>query len=794
MSLLVVAVAAFAAPPAAGAAAALRGVLDSSFGDGGRVASHLGRSLVSSQFEAMVRQPDGKLVLTGRVGGKVVVQRRQPDGSLDAGFGNGGVVSFPKAGGLSGLAVDGQGRILFGIPAGQPCFPSAVRRILPTGAPDQSFGGGDGVATAPLTVRRLARDGAGRIVLAGYAASRACGKYIPPQQITLARLEANGTPDRSFGEEGIVSFRDEIGENSSAFGLAIREDETILVAGNRQLLAYTPDGRLDPSFGTGGVAEAVGGPKILLALPGGGAVVASSSSSSPFECCPEPGDFIVSRYRPDGSLDPSFGTGGTVTLDVDEMDEATALAPAPGGSFLLAGTSSANECPSGECPAASILARLTASGRLDPSFGTAGWTPVSIPAKPRPYGFEPRLPGLVVLPDGHIVAAGSAGSYSDAFIVARDPSGGPDPSFGNGGSITEVRTRPSSTAADGLAITAGGEILVSAGSNVDDHGSRGIMLVSKPSGGFVPDGGYQVDETGGVLWGRRGKYLYSLASDRVVHRLDSHGRPDRGYGSQGAAALPPKFQVATLDVSRSGKVVAVGHFRNREGMAAVALNPDGHLDPGFGHDGVALVRFGGDSRIEALAVGIDSKGRVTLFGRAGAKSIAARLTPAGRLDRSFAQRGRLLHLPFSGLSETRVTVLPDDRVLLAARPDRGPGSSLLILRLNRNGTVDRSFGHGGKIRVESWGPGLALFASRRQLVLVSARWPGGAGGVVLRAFEPDGAVDRRFGHRGVAFFARRSPRYFRAVAAARQPNGRIVVAATRGRLRAGADVELLRFR
>jgi uncharacterized delta-60 repeat protein len=778
--------------PAVAVAGPLRGVLDRSFGGDGRVLSNLGDTRVSSRFTSMVRQSDGKLVLTASVGAfGHIVERRQPNGPLDAGFGDGGVVKVPKARETMGLALLGDGRILVGVVyEGDPCGRSTIRRLLPTGAPDRSFGS-DGVsATVPFAVSHLTVDATGRILVAGQFRDGPCGKSPPPAHPAVVRLGADGGLDRGFGAEGVAHFDAEGEEGSSATGLAVREDGTILVMGHRRLLALSADGALDPSFGTGGVVGPVGSPNALLALPGGGALVAGSSSDSSLT----PGDFLLSRYRPDGSLDPSFGSGGTARLDVGEVDATGALALGPDRSIVLAGGTSAAACPASDCPVTPILARFTAGGALDPDFGTSGWTSVEIPTEDTGYGYEPYLAALAIAPDGSVVAAGGAG-YSDAFVIARDGSGRPDPSFGSAGAVTEVRTRPSETSVTGLAVARSGEILVSAWSNVGQHRRRGVLLASKPSGGFDPTlgsgGPVAEDKTGGVLWTGRENHAYSLTSTKVT-RFGSHGRPDRNYGSEGVARLPASFRAIALDVRRGGGAVAVGRIANRRAMAAFGLTPRGLPDRGFGRDGLALVGFGGTKATEARNIAIDGRGRAVLVGRSGGEAIAARLLPDGRLDRAFARGGRLRGLPISGLAEVGIT--PQGGGILIGGREAGRGKPVLLLRVGGDGARDRSFGRDGTLRIEARGPSLSLFASRRQIVFVSARSPGGAGGVVLRAYEPDGTVDREFGRHGVVAASGRSTRYFRPVAAVRQPSGRIVVAATSAPLAGGAGVELLRFR
>src|SRR5690606_33240049 len=107
-----------------------------------------------------------------------------------------------------------------------------------------------------------------------------------------------------------------------AEAVAIRPDGRILVAGHAtpslhhediELVQYLTDGTLDASFGEGGVTitESVGpGPDevaaVAVQLDGAIVAVGTAYTGSGF-------GFALARYRPDGTLDPSFGEGGTTT-------------------------------------------------------------------------------------------------------------------------------------------------------------------------------------------------------------------------------------------------------------------------------------------------------------------------------------------------------------------------------------------------------------------------------------------------------------------------------------------------
>jgi uncharacterized delta-60 repeat protein len=80
--------------------------------------------------------------------------------------------------------------------------------------------------------------------------------------------------------------------------------------------------------------------------------------------------FAVERYLPDGTPDASFGTGGLTITDFPDVsrEQVTALAIAPGGKPVLVG---AGELP-GTGGSGAVVARYTADGRLDGTFGYNG--------------------------------------------------------------------------------------------------------------------------------------------------------------------------------------------------------------------------------------------------------------------------------------------------------------------------------------------------------------------------------------------------------------------------------------
>jgi hypothetical protein len=281
-----------------------------------------------------------------------------------------------------------------------------------------------------------------------------------------------------------------------------------------------------------------------------------------------------------------------------------------------------------------------------------------------------------------------------------------------------------------------------------------------------------------------------------VSRFDPLGRRDEHYGADGAADLPAKFLVFSFMVRRNGSVLLLGRMAGRRGMAAFKLNPRGDPDLGFGRDGLGLVPFGFKAKAEARAAAVDSRGRVVLLGRAGSRAVGARLLADGRLDRRFAHRGRLTIETDFWVGSTTLALGADDGILVAVGPEPAKRGGVTLRRFGPGGRPDRSFGNNGTVQVRRSGTlRISILADRRQILVALARGGWGEGGVTLRAYRSDGAVDRRFGNDGAVRGGASRRRAFRLAAVARQPDGRLVVTGTAGEIGAlSARAELLRFR
>lgn len=407
----------------------------------------------------------------------------------------------------------------------------------------------------------LAVQADGRIVVAGYSlgGSGADEDF----RFALARYRADGTLDPKFGAGGKVTT--DFGTGSTAAAVALQQDGKIVVAGdtfNRPdadfaLARYNANGTLDSSFGAGGKTT-IPGPTAdfvdAIALQPDGKIVVAGSSGSPQQ---RDDGFALARLNADGTLDTSFGSGGTLTTRFSESsdDFAWAVAVQPDGKVVAVGT---DFVYSRESPADFALARYSSSGALDPTFGSGGKVTTN-------FGATSDFANAAVLqPDGKIVAAGYTflgRTGPSAFALARyTPDGELDPTFGVGGMVT-TDLGPSSSVwsaalqPDGKIVAAGtghgGFALArynTDGSLDTSFGSRGTVETAVGLGDSAMARGLGLGPGGKVI--AAGTTITCTYGDFVLARYTAVGSLDTSFGSNGKRCLVPNVKGMKLDAAK----------------------------------------------------------------------------------------------------------------------------------------------------------------------------------------------------------------------------------------------------
>lgn len=336
------------------------GLPDSSFGTYGKVTTAIGT--LATRANAVLLQPDGKLVAAGAVDNDFVVARFHSNGLLDDSFGFNGIARTPV-----------------------------------------------GVGGAEANAIALQADG--KIVVAGLAYNGFNTDFA------VLRYTTNGLPDSSFDMDGKVMTA--IGSKDDlAAAVKIQPDGKIVVAGSSiigagldiSMVRYLPNGSLDGSFGNlGRVVTDVGAGSLdlgqsLAIQPNGRILVGGFSALGPIT-------FTVVRYQTNGSPDNSFDNDGKVTIPVGLGldDRSFAMTLQSDGKIIVAGTSTV-----GGSQFSAV--RLHENGSLDGSYGAEGKVITQFDSVGDNIGYAVALDSL-----GRAVIAGDAGGLFGVARLQGDP-------------------------------------------------------------------------------------------------------------------------------------------------------------------------------------------------------------------------------------------------------------------------------------------------------------------------------------------------------------------------------------
>ncbi len=360
-----------------GSAWASAGGLDGSFAGSGYSVQPLG-SWVGAV--ASVVQPDGKIVTAGEASingtSEMVSTRMNPNGSMDTSYGIGGwvIVNINGSSAANAIKLQPDGKIvLAGTGNGDGKLDFAAVRLNPNGSLDPSFGNG-GIATVPIgsaaiaNALTIAPDG--KLALGGTAT-------LAHNEFAAARLNPNGSLDPTFGQNGTTTLP----PPAAAWGMVQQNDGKLILAGQ----TTTPNNNQA---------------------------------------------YMAARLTTTGTLDTSYGRGGTVVVPIGSHAIANAIALQPSdGKVILAGNAYTNT-------SVAATVRLTTGGNLDPTYGNGGIST---------FTYWNAVNAVVIQPGDNKIVIGGTG----ATAVRLDADGTIDQGFGDGGTVT-VRIGSSSDAANGV--------------------------------------------------------------------------------------------------------------------------------------------------------------------------------------------------------------------------------------------------------------------------------------------------------------------------------------------------------
>lgn len=637
----------------------------------------------------------------------------------------------------------------------------------------------------------------------------------------------------------------EIGiSNNGANDILLQPDGKQIVAGYIQegdifkptLFRYLPNGSLDPQFGINGVDSfsvkklVPAGYQFLtlkaLALQSSGKILVAGTTGF-FNGFSVPSDAVVLRFNSNGSVDSSFGTNGRVITSVggtssNSSDKINAIAIQSDGKIVITGETW------DLIQHRFLTIRYSSNGIIDNNFGFVGIVTST------PGAFDDEAQSVVVQPDDKILIAGDSyindGSSYRIGMMRLLSNGNIDNSFGtNGYSITNL-----SSGGDGAtdaALQTDGKIVISGYAysvkqNTTDAICMRYLSNGKIDSSFAINGRYNLDVAGGednfksiqVLSGNGialcGNGSIGGNSEFLSARLLANGLSDNSYSSncwQTNNLLSDADVCAAQAFSANGELLLCGQAKevastfisiiklndtgafvnsygqNGKSYTGIGISDDGayeikqlpwdnnllvsgvannywtlmkinrislEKDPSFGINGVVTLKYTTPYVTNGHAyTAIDAvrqKIYVAGFTQTGTSSLTiVRFNKNGQKDLSFGDSGVATY-PFTifyGCFELQ----KDGKIILGGVRQEGITGYNFAARLTSNGTRDSTFGINGEARQIPITPMSASAKRNNNDMLIGGLINNGFGGNVgALALLPNGKIDSSFGNNGLA--------------------------------------------
>lgn len=683
---------------------------------------------------------------------------------------------------------------------------SPLTLFAQSGTLDNSFGINgkyyENFGVAGFELVNLLQQPDGKILVGGYAQFTATGS-----DFVLARFTSSGAPDAGFGTNGVVTTNISGSSSDELMALRLLPDGKILVAGNGDqnvLVRYNSNGSLDNSFDSDGILV-ITNPDAFsikdMQVQSDGKIVLLG------DIWTWPAELAVLRLNTAGAPDLTFDGDGVFTWNAGTQSAyAASLALQADGKILVGGL--VEEEDTGDL--LYLLLRLTTAGVADNSFaGGTGFTTVN------PGPEDDELNKLLVLPDGNIMAGGfgyrSDGAMVYTTLVRYTSSGIPDATFNTNG-IRTISSETTGFFSLGAMIADGNKtVLTGVWRNSNEVYSFAVLRLNADGGNDNTFGTNGIATTGltahsqlGVLIARQtdGNYLtagYVLNGKDYTAgllRLQSTGAVDASFDGDGLVEFMMSNQASSdqanvLHVFSDDAFLIGGNYG--AGLSELGFvkkfRPDGTPDPAFGTDGRVNLMSSFSVRISDLTV--LSNGQLIVAGSyydlmKGEDLVLYRLNANGTPDPAFGNNGKVV-IPISANTMDlclSIGVLSDGRLVMLGLRESSNSSVFYLLCFTANGTLDASFGTGGKTQVQglttNWdsyrsSANMLLVQPDDRIVVVGSTEGSMNENVGLRRYTPNGVVDATFNSGMIVSSDLGGDEY--GVALALQSDGKLVVSA-----------------
>jgi uncharacterized delta-60 repeat protein len=360
---------------------------------------------------------------------------------------------------------------------------------------------------------------------------------------------------------------------------------------------------------------------------------------------------LVLRFKSDGTLDNTFGTGGVFTHgDKNSESYYNGVVLQPDGKIVVVGHSSYRKNTE------VVVLRCNADGSLDTTFGKGG----VVTYKSRAKESQDLSFGVMLQPDTKVIVVSASynGKNFEAMMLRYNNDGTADGSFGKGGVVTYGGSSNADIYGRAVAIQLDGKIVLT-----------GVSYSAKKC-------------------------------DILTMRYDTDGSLDKKFGEGGVAvsSCPPGGRDfgRSIAVQRDGKIVVAGNTISRQKSTALLLryDVDGRPDKTFGTSGFADDKSGANRSDSARAVALLPDGKILIAGYTvsgpKADALIIKYNSDGTLDSSFGKGGVVISncLPNNSTWAFAAAIQADGRIVVVGHAQLGKNRNVLVMRYKTDGTLD----------------------------------------------------------------------------------------------------------
>jgi uncharacterized delta-60 repeat protein len=404
---------------------------------------------------------------------------------------------------------------------------------------------------------------------------------LEPRRLLAA---AAGDLDPSWGTDGVRVYYD---IPAPAVGVATQSDGKFLLAAGSTVYRFKPDGSLDKSFGHRGYVTP-GFSIFGLGIDHNGRIAVGGGSGGPNGRDPQ---WAAARYTPTGAPDTTFNGSGQIVTHVNGPDAviASVMALQPDGKILVGGTRyhPTTDNPYDEYDISAVAVRFDTDGSIDTAFGDNG------------EAFDTHLfnavDAIAIAPNGDITLAGREDlgmtihdEHYEVVSTTGLPVAGTPADFDDSVLFSSFRAawyRP-----DGVRVLADESM-----GNADVYfDTRGANVYFNP----LSPAGYTDDKINALLTTSDNKTLVAGDAGQVgLQRFNPDGTPDATFGFGGSQVIDlnrrKREWIDRLALLPNGDYLAVGSI----GTVFADANGEG------GHPGNLFVAHikGGSHPVGALA-------------------------------------------------------------------------------------------------------------------------------------------------------------------------------------------------